>query len=75
VIPPHFSVIITCHNQASFIQDAVADELARSYKEQDALSLIATGLRRIAALNRARVSPLRASWRPRMGPSRNSWRT
>jgi hypothetical protein len=49
VIPPHFSEIITCHNQASFIQDAVADELARSYKEQDALSLIATGLRRIAA--------------------------
>jgi hypothetical protein len=28
----------------------VADELARSYKEQDALSLLATGLRRIADL-------------------------
>jgi len=28
----------------------VADELARSYKEQDALSLLATGLRRIATL-------------------------
>jgi len=28
----------------------VADELARSYKEQDALSLLATGLRRIAHL-------------------------
>jgi hypothetical protein len=28
----------------------VADELARSYKDEDALSLLATGLRRIAAL-------------------------
>jgi glycosyltransferase involved in cell wall biosynthesis len=32
VIPPQFSVIITCHNQAIFIQDAVNSALAQSYK-------------------------------------------
>jgi hypothetical protein len=38
----------------------VADELARSYDEQDALSLLATGLRRIAALeSRSGVSVAR----------------
>src|ERR1700730_9950386 len=38
----------------------VADELARSYQEQDALSLLATGLRRIAALeSRSGVSVAR----------------
>jgi glycosyltransferase involved in cell wall biosynthesis len=32
VIPPQFSVIITCHNQAIFIQDAVKSALAQNYK-------------------------------------------
>lgn len=32
VIPPQFSVIITCHNQAVFIQEAVNSALAQSYK-------------------------------------------
>lgn len=32
VMPPQFSVIITCHNQAIFIRDAVNSALAQSYK-------------------------------------------
>ena len=31
-MPPQFSVIITCHNQAIFIRDAVNSALAQSYK-------------------------------------------
>jgi glycosyltransferase involved in cell wall biosynthesis len=37
VISPQFSVIITCHNQALFIQDAVNSALAQSYKAREVI--------------------------------------
>jgi glycosyltransferase involved in cell wall biosynthesis len=37
VIPPQFSVIITCHNQAIFIQDAVNSALAQQYKAREVI--------------------------------------
>jgi glycosyltransferase involved in cell wall biosynthesis len=37
VIPPEFSVIITCHDQALFIQDAVNSALAQSYKAREVI--------------------------------------
>ena len=37
MIPPQFSVIITCHNQAIFIQDAVHSALAQSYKPREVI--------------------------------------
>src|ERR1700693_6168003 len=37
VIPPQFSVIITCHNQGLFIQDAVISALAQSYKAREVI--------------------------------------
>jgi glycosyltransferase involved in cell wall biosynthesis len=35
MIPPQFSVIITCHNQALFIQDAVNSALTQSYQARE----------------------------------------
>ena len=35
VIPPQFTVIVTCHNQAIFIEDAVNSALAQSYKARE----------------------------------------
>src|ERR1700730_11923202 len=37
VIRPQFSVIINCHNQAIFIQDAVNSALAQSYKAREVI--------------------------------------
>jgi glycosyltransferase involved in cell wall biosynthesis len=37
VIPPQFSVIITCHNQAIFIQDAVNSALAQTCKTREVI--------------------------------------
>jgi glycosyltransferase involved in cell wall biosynthesis len=37
VTPPQFSVIITCHNQALFIQDAVNSALEQSYKAREVI--------------------------------------
>jgi glycosyltransferase involved in cell wall biosynthesis len=37
VISPQFSVIITCHNQASLIQDAVKSVLQQSYKAREVI--------------------------------------
>jgi glycosyltransferase involved in cell wall biosynthesis len=37
VISPQFSVIITCHNQALFIKDALNSALAQSYKAHDVI--------------------------------------
>ena len=37
VTTPQFSVIITCHNQALFIQDAVNSALAQSYKAREVI--------------------------------------
>jgi glycosyltransferase involved in cell wall biosynthesis len=37
VISPQFSVIITCHNQAAFILDAVNSALAQSYKAREVI--------------------------------------
>jgi glycosyltransferase involved in cell wall biosynthesis len=37
VIPPQFSVIITCHNQAIFIQDAVNSALTQSCKTREVI--------------------------------------
>jgi glycosyltransferase involved in cell wall biosynthesis len=36
-VAPQFSVIITCHNQAIFIQDAVNSALAQSYKAREVI--------------------------------------
>jgi len=36
-MPPQFSVIITCHNQAIFIRDAVNSALAQSYKAREVI--------------------------------------
>ena len=37
MIPPEFSVIITCHDQALFIEDAVNSALAQSYKAHEVI--------------------------------------
>ena len=37
MIPPQFSVIITCHNQAIFIQDAVNSALAQTCKTREVI--------------------------------------
>ena len=37
VTPPQFSVIITCHNQALFIQDAVNSALEQSYNAREVI--------------------------------------
>jgi glycosyltransferase involved in cell wall biosynthesis len=37
VTPPQFSVIITCHNQALFIEDAVNSALSQSYKAREVI--------------------------------------
>ena len=37
VIPPQFSVIITCHNQALFIENAVNSALSQSYKAREVI--------------------------------------
>ncbi|HXO61015.1 MAG TPA: glycosyltransferase [Candidatus Acidoferrales bacterium] len=37
VIPPQFSVIITCHDQAVFIQDAVNSAFAQDYKAREVI--------------------------------------
>ena len=37
VIPPQFSVIITCHNQALFIEDAVNSAFSQTYKAREVI--------------------------------------
>ena len=37
MIPPQFSVIITCHNQALFIENAVNSALSQSYKAREVI--------------------------------------
>ena len=39
VVPPRLSIIITCHNQALFIKDAVNSALAQSYKACEVIAV------------------------------------